>query len=219
MRARIVTVLLLTTLVLTACGSDSSPSGSSRAGDTVTLVTHDSFAVSKPVLEAFTKKTGITVKVLKNGDAGAALNQAILTKDNPLGDAFFGVDNTFLSRALKAGIFEKHTAAGLDRIPSALQLDDSHRVTPIDFGDVCINYDKAWFEREQVTVPRDARGPHRTCTQGEARRREPRHFITGARVPAGQRGQVRHRRLGRVLEPVEGQRREGRRRMGAGLRQ
>ena len=69
------------------------------AGSTVTLVSHDSFAVSKPVLRAFTEQTGIRVKVLKNGDAGAALNQAILTKDNPLGDAFFGVDNTFLSRA------------------------------------------------------------------------------------------------------------------------
>ncbi len=63
-------------------------------------MTHDSFAVSKPVLRAFTQQTGIKVKVLKSGDAGAALNQAILTKDDPLGDAFFGVDNTFLSRAL-----------------------------------------------------------------------------------------------------------------------
>jgi thiamine transport system substrate-binding protein len=153
-RARIVTVLLLTALALTACGSDSGSGSRSEVGDTVTLVTHDSFAVSKPVLKAFTHQTGITVRVLKNGDAGTALNQAILTRDNPLGDVFFGVDNTFLSRALKAGIFEKYTAAGLDRVPSALQLDDSHRVTPIDFGDVCINYDKAWFEREQVAVPR-----------------------------------------------------------------
>jgi thiamine transport system substrate-binding protein len=159
-RLRILAILLLGALALGACGSSDdsggAPSGSSTgdAGGTITLVTHDSFAVSKPVLKAFTKQTGITVKVLKNGDAGAALNQAILTKDNPLGDAFFGVDNTFLSRALTAGIFTPYTAKDLDRVPAALRLDDRNRVTPIDFGDVCVNYDKAWFARTKVAVPR-----------------------------------------------------------------
>lgn len=155
MRIRIVAAALLAALLITACGSSNDDgTSSSGAGNTVTLVTHDSFAVSKPVLRAFTKQTGITVKVLKNGDAGAALNQAILTKDNPLGDAFFGVDNTFLSRALEAGIFVPFTAKDLDRVPPALQLDDKKRVTPVDFGDVCVNYDKAWFEREKLAVPK-----------------------------------------------------------------
>ncbi len=105
------------------------------------------------MLRAFTKQTGITVKVLKDGDAGAALNQAILTKDNPLGDAFFGIDNTFLSRALAAGIFVPYTALGLDRVPKALQLDPRNRVTPVDYGDVCVNYDKHWFASNHVAVP------------------------------------------------------------------
>jgi thiamine transport system substrate-binding protein len=149
MQARALAVALLASLTIAACSSTSS------GGDnTVTLVTHDSFAVSKPVLRAFTKQTGITVKVLKSGDAGAALNQAILTKDDPLGDAFFGVDNTFLSRALEAGIFVPYTAKGLDLVPADLQVDDQHRLTPVDFGDVCINYDKAWFTREKLPVPR-----------------------------------------------------------------
>lgn len=151
MRSRIIAIALLAALGLSACGA--STSGSKSEGDTVTLVTHDSFAVSKSVLRAFTDQTGITVKVLKNGDAGAALNQAILTKDNPLGDAFFGVDNTFLSRALQAGIFVPYTARGLDRVPADLQLDDEKRVTPVDRGDVCVNYDKEWFAREKLRVP------------------------------------------------------------------
>jgi thiamine transport system substrate-binding protein len=149
-----VVTLAVATLGLAACGSSSSSgSGSGGKDDTVTLVTHDSFAVSKPVLRAFTQQTGITVKVLKNGDAGAALNQAILTKDAPLGDAFFGVDNTFLSRALEAGIFVPYTAKGLDTVPAALRLDNRSRVTPIDFGDVCVNYDKQWFADKQLPVP------------------------------------------------------------------
>jgi thiamine transport system substrate-binding protein len=109
--------------------------------------------VSKAVLAGFTKQTGITVKILQSGDAGAALNQAILTKDHPLGDAFFGVDNTFLGRALAAGIFEPYTAAGLDQVPQQYQLDASHRLTPIDHGDVCINYDKRWFAKRHLAVP------------------------------------------------------------------
>src|ERR1700675_3600358 len=150
MRARTLTALLIAALTITACSSGSA----SSAADTVTLVTHDSFAVSKPVLRAFTQQTGIKVKVLKSGDAGAALNQAILTKDNPLGDAFFGVDNTFLSRALNAGIFVPYTPKGLDPVPAVFQLDAKRRLTPIDYGDVCVNYDKAWFAREKLAVPR-----------------------------------------------------------------
>ena len=156
MRTRIVAALVVSALVLVAaCSSNNSngTGGSAEAGDTVTLVTHDSFAVSKSVLKAFTQQTGIKVKVLKNGDAGAALNQAILTKDNPLGDAFFGVDNTFLSRALKAGIFVPYTAKGLDRVHEELQLDDQNRVTPVDYGDVCLNYDKQWFADKNLAVP------------------------------------------------------------------
>lgn len=153
MRLRAAALLLTVPLLaLAACGDAST--GDSSGGDTVTLVTHDSFAVSKPILRAFRDQTGITVKVLKAGDAGAAVNQAILTEDDPLGDVFFGVDTTFLSRALDAGIFDRYTAAGLDRVPEDLQLDDEHRVTPVDYGDVCINYDKEWFASNDLAPPR-----------------------------------------------------------------
>jgi thiamine transport system substrate-binding protein len=111
--------------------------------------------VSKSVLAAFTEKTGIRVKVNKStGDAGAALSQAILTKSHPIADVFYGLDNTFLSRALDAKIFEDWSAEGLDQVPDALQLDLRHRVTPIDYGDVCVNYDKAWFASHDRRPPR-----------------------------------------------------------------
>jgi len=124
-----------------------------KTNTTITLVTHDAFAVSKPVLAAFTAQTGIKVKVLKSGDAGAALNQMILTKDNPVGDVFFGVDNTFLGRALDEGVFETYAAPGLSTVPAAYQLDSTHHLTPVDHGDVCINYDKQWFAKKHLAVP------------------------------------------------------------------
>jgi len=150
---RLLFVVLLATASATA-GLVAAPAASAASSTTITLVTHDSFAVSKPVLAAFTKQTGITVKILQAGDAGAALNQVILTKSNPIGDVFFGVDNTLLSRALDQGVFTKYAPAALSTVPNEYQLDPSHRLTPIDHGDVCINYDKQWFAKEKLAVPK-----------------------------------------------------------------
>jgi thiamine transport system substrate-binding protein len=141
-------------VTLSACGS--SGSGSADGGDskTVTLVSHDSWAASKSVISAFEKETGYTVRVLKDGDAGQAVNKAILTKDNPQGDVFFGVDNTLLSRALDNGLFQPYEAKGLDQVGAQYQLDgDQHRVTPVDYGDICVNYDKKYFADHKLTPP------------------------------------------------------------------
>lgn len=118
------------------------------------VVTHDSFAVSDTVLKEFESANNAQVQILKAGDAGAALNKAILTGTaNPLGDVFFGVDNTFLSRAEKADLFEAYKPQGADAIPEAYKLDPEFRLTPIDFGDVCMNYDKAWFKSKNLAPP------------------------------------------------------------------
>ncbi|MET8245818.1 thiamine ABC transporter substrate-binding protein [Streptomyces sp. NPDC005202] len=142
-------------VTLSACGSSSgSGAGSGGGSRTVTLVSHDSWAVSKSVIKDFEKQSGYTVKVLKDGDAGQAVNKAILTKDNPQGDVFFGVDNTLLSRALDNGLFQPYEAKGLDKVGAAYQLDKGkHRVTPIDYGDICVNYDKAYFSKHGLTPP------------------------------------------------------------------
>ncbi|MFF4474091.1 thiamine ABC transporter substrate binding subunit [Streptomyces sp. NPDC001599] len=142
---------------LAACGSSSDGSGGSGSGGskTVTLVSHDSWAASKDVIAAFEKESGYKVKVLEDGDAGQAVNKAILTKDNPQGDVFFGVDNTLLSRALDNGLFQPYEAKGSDLVRSEYRADqDEHRVTPVDTGDICVNYDKAYFSRHKLTPPR-----------------------------------------------------------------
>ena len=144
--------LVSSALVSSAAGA--ARSAGARDDVTLTLVTHDSFAISESVLRAFTRATGIAVRVLPSGDAGAALNQAILTKDAPLGDLLFGVDNTFLSRALGEKVFERYRSPELARVPAPFQIDPTHHVTPIDHGDVCINDDKAWFAEHDVPVPR-----------------------------------------------------------------
>ena len=128
-----------------ACGSSSKSTVPKTTSKTVVLMTHDSFAWSASVQAAFTRETGYKVKVLKSGDAGDAVSKAIIAKTNPVADAFFGVDNTFLTRALDNDLFEPFTATGLAGVPAKLQVDPQHRVTPIDTGAVCVNDDLAWF--------------------------------------------------------------------------
>ncbi|MFF3467435.1 thiamine ABC transporter substrate-binding protein [Streptomyces sp. NPDC001984] len=139
-------------VTLSACGSTDDKGATESK--TVTLVSHDSWAVSKNVLQDFEKKSGYKVRVLKDGDAGQAVNKAILTKDNPQGDVFFGVDNTLLSRALDNGLFQSYEPKGSDQIVRQYRVDeDKHRVTPIDTGDICVNYDKAYFSKHKLTPP------------------------------------------------------------------
>ncbi|CAL9590675.1 Thiamine-binding periplasmic protein [Streptomyces sp. enrichment culture] len=139
---------------LAACGSSD---GGQESGDstTVTLVSHDSWAASKDVIAAFEKQSGYKVRVLKDGDAGQAVNKAILTKDNPQGDVLFGVDNTLLSRALDNGLFQPYEAKGSERIKPEYRADqEQHRVTPVDTGDICVNYDKKYFADRDLQPPR-----------------------------------------------------------------
>ena len=120
---------------------------------TLTIMTHDSFAVSEEVVKAFEDANNAKVVFLPSGDAGAMLNKAILTKDAPLADMLFGVDNTFLSRALESDIYESYASPELENIPAEFKLDPSNRALPVDYGDVCINYDKAYFADRKLRVP------------------------------------------------------------------
>lgn len=120
---------------------------------TVILMTHDSFAVSESVLRAFEESAGVKVVVLESGDAGAALNKAVLTKQAPLADVFFGVDNTFLTRALEEGIFAAYESPLLESISADFRLDPENRALPVDYGYVCINYDRDWFASSGIPIP------------------------------------------------------------------
>ncbi len=123
------------------------------AEKTITLMTHDSFNVSKEVIARFEAENQVKIRFLKSGDAGAALIQAILSKDNPMADLFYGVDNTFLSRAIKGDIFEPYQAPALAAIPEQFKLDKQNRLLPVAFGDVCLNIDKNWFAQKGMQPP------------------------------------------------------------------
>ncbi len=142
-------LLVLVSIFLAACTAAPTPSGP----QTLTVMVHDSFAVSEEVITAFESANQVTVQFITSGDTGSALNKAILSKNNPLADVFYGVDNTFLSRALDEDIFEPYNAPLLSTIPDQFKLDPQNGALPVDYSDVCLNYDIAYFEDKAIPPP------------------------------------------------------------------
>ena len=125
--------------------------GAGDDGDPKTLVvaTHDSWAMSKKVLAKFTAESGITVKVQPQGDAGQLTNKLVLTKDSPLADGVYGIDNTFASRAVDEGVLSPYASSAVPQSAKPFQLAGAgaEQLTPVDYGDVCVNVDDTWFRK------------------------------------------------------------------------
>jgi thiamine transport system substrate-binding protein len=132
--------LVVPLMVVTACTGSGEP-------QELVVMTHDSFDVSAEIVEAFEQEHKVKVTFLKSGDAGEVLNKAILSKENPLADVLF------LSRALDNDLFEVYESPMLTEVPQDLVLDPTHHMLPVDWGDVCLNYDLAWFESQGIAPP------------------------------------------------------------------
>ena len=142
-------LVLIVTLLSAACTPFARPAETRS----ITVVTHDSFAISEELIADFESEHGVKVVFVRGGDAGTTLNQTILTKENPVADVFFGLDNTFLTRALEEELFIAYDSPMLAQVPAAFKLDPGNFALPIDYGDVCINYDKAYFADHNLTIP------------------------------------------------------------------
>jgi thiamine transport system substrate-binding protein len=152
---------LAVVLAASACsviGGDDEPDKGTSSGEVskrVVLVTHESFVLPEVLQKQFEKDTGYEIETRASGDAGALTNKLVLTKENPLGDVAFGVDNTFASRALDEGVFAPYAAdlpQGADQF--LLDGDDDQRLTPIDNANVCVNVDDTWFADKGVAPPK-----------------------------------------------------------------
>jgi thiamine transport system substrate-binding protein len=130
---------------MTACGPQEIRS--------LSVMVHDSFAASEDVIGSFESQNDVEVEFIAAGDTGTAVNKAALAKNNPLADVFYGVDNTFLSRALDEDIFEVYDSPMLALIPDDFKLDPENRALPVDYGDVCLNFDIMYFEEMGLVPP------------------------------------------------------------------
>ena len=152
----VVVVNLLAATVLAACAGENTADVNVTANEPVTLrlLTHESFTPTETLFDDFTLQTGIKVELVRNSDAGTLVTKAVLASGNPEGDVLWGVDNTLLSRALDADVFVPYVTVHRDNLDiAAVALAPNGEVTPVDSGDVCINYDKAWFAERNITPP------------------------------------------------------------------
>lgn len=154
----------LTCAALAAGCGDSGDEGSAGegAGDeptTVRLLTYDSFALPEAAAEEFAERTGATIEVIAAGDSGTMLTGALLSAGDPEADVIFGIDDASATRALSEDLLEPlddpAIQGALDAVPESLRPGGpvGERLVPIDTGDVCVNVDTEWFEREQVEPP------------------------------------------------------------------
>lgn len=146
-RATIAVGLAATTIGTAACGTsdDARP-------ERLVLVAYDSFTPPDGAFDAFTEATGIEVDVALGGDAGELVAKAGLTAGNPEGDVLWGVDNALLSRALDEAIFDPYVSTAHPLRPELIDAATG-AVTPVDYGDVCINVDVAGLAERGLEPP------------------------------------------------------------------
>lgn len=123
---KLIALVALAVTLLTGC--------SATENKLVRIATHDSFAISDELISEFETQTGYQLEILRLGDTGSLTNQLVLTKNAPVADAFYGIDNTFASIAT-----QNQLVAG--------------ELTEINYSDVCFNYDIAWFAENQIQPP------------------------------------------------------------------
>ncbi len=155
--------LICSTLLFSACsvvgsGSDDEPAappaGPGDLGGEVVLVTHASFALPKKLISSFEADTGIDLTVRASGDAGTLVNKLVLTKNEPVGDVAYGIDNTFGSRAVDNGVLAPFPGGVPAEVADyALPGDDQGTLMPIDTGNVCVNIDTGWFADHDLKPP------------------------------------------------------------------
>ncbi len=162
MKTKLLYIFVVAALILSSCTTTTgsppttgAPTNTGTATRTLIVMTHDSFAASQSVIQEFETANHVALKFLASGDAGTALNKAIIAKDNPFADVFYGADNTFLSRALSENIFQPYSSPLLAVIPQQYKLDPTNNALPVDWGDVCLNYDKVYFSQHNLQPPQN----------------------------------------------------------------
>ncbi|MCZ4548692.1 thiamine ABC transporter substrate-binding protein [Gordonia rubripertincta] len=150
-RVQIAAVLIAAAVGATAL----SACGDSGSDDEVVLLTHDSFALPDELLSSFEDQTGLTLKVVKESDAGQLSSSIALTAGSPRGDVVYGIDNTFASRVLDADALEPYTSPDNGLGSNEHALPEPNRLTAVDRGDVCVNVDSDWFAQRGQQPPQN----------------------------------------------------------------
>ncbi len=114
------------------------------------LLVHNSFSLPKPLLAQFEAEAGVKLSVIKAGDAGEMLNKLILTREQPIADLVFGIDNALVVKAQAANLLEPYQGAASRRAVAVPLVG----MVAVDYGYVTLNYDRAWFAKSGLALPK-----------------------------------------------------------------
>lgn len=154
MKKRSVSVIALTAAfacVLSGCSPQNSSSENTKSdANEVTLVVHDQFP-NEEFAAAASKATGLNVKVVNIGGGDDLSSKLVLTKDAPVADAFFGVNNFFASRLIDEGVVVPYESKTPDK---QFAYDNKGSLTAVTDSAVCLNSDPKWFAEHNLPEPK-----------------------------------------------------------------
>lgn len=143
----------ITALIVAGCSSNPATTQNTNQQaerPSIVVLSHESFDFPQELLDQFATESGIDVTIEQVGDGGELANKLVLTKDSPLGDVVYGLDNTVSSRLAGKGVIAE---VGIDSPNAELNFAGEAGLIPIDQGDVCINVDKTWFADHNLAIP------------------------------------------------------------------
>lgn len=119
----------------------------------LSVLTYNSYSVSEEIVAEFEETNHVKLQFIEGGDSTTVLNRAILSSNSPIADMIVGMNSILLSRALENDLLVPYDSPLLAKIPDVYQLDEENRALPFDYGNICINYDTAWYEEKGLAVP------------------------------------------------------------------
>ena len=127
-RRALIAVVVRVAVVAAACGSSGGQTLGRRKtpSKTVVLMTLRQLrGVARRCSPAFTARDRVQGEgAADRATPGKLVSTAIVVKDHPVADALFGIDNTFLTRALDDEPVRRRTPPkGLSTVPEQFQLD------------------------------------------------------------------------------------------------
>lgn len=117
---------------------------------TLRVLTHGSFTLPEELVSAFEAKHNATIELIEAEDAGSMLSRMRMTKDNPIADAVYGLDNNVQQIVIDEQLLE--TPATLaNTTPHPLEPESG--LTAINYGLVALNYDRAAWAKTGLPLP------------------------------------------------------------------
>jgi thiamine transport system substrate-binding protein len=139
------TVLRLCCFFTTVCAVFASGNKEKTTANEVIIWTYDSFnsewGPGPTISTRFFDETGITIKWVSHGDAGALLSRLLLDGQNADADILMGIDQNYTNRALASSLLAAYKPAGAESVFPELLVDPSYRLIPFDYSYFAIVYD------------------------------------------------------------------------------